>query len=115
MANHRLGVAPKVFGSPPRTDLLILVGLLEESYPRELARLTGINLSSVQNIVDSLDREGVIATRLIGKERRVTLNPRYYAVKELRRYLLRLAAGRPDLERIAASVRRRPRRAGKPL
>ena len=115
MARQSLGAKPKVFGSPARTDVLVLLGLLEESYPRELARLTGINLSSVQNIVDSLDVEGIVVTRLVGKERKVTLNPRYYAVEELRRYLSRLATGRPDLQRIASTFRRRPRRARKPL
>ncbi|MGA9943447.1 MAG: hypothetical protein WBE79_03245 [Candidatus Cybelea sp.] len=108
-------VAPKLFGSAARTRLLTLVALLEETYPRELARLSGVPLVSTQRIVNSLEREGVIATRLIGANRRVTLNPRFYGFNELRSLLLKYAKRDQDLEQRAASLRRRPRRAGKRL
>ena len=39
----------------------------------------------------------------------VSLNPRYYAVDELRALLARLARGEPELESVAASHRGRPR------
>jgi hypothetical protein len=51
----------------------------------------------------------------MGNQRRVTLNPRYYAAKQLRELLLRLADGRADLEKIASNLRRRPRRRGKQI
>ncbi|NNF05557.1 MAG: hypothetical protein HKN21_02235 [Candidatus Eisenbacteria bacterium] len=103
----------KLLGSRRRTETLILVALLEESYPSELARLLSAPLYSIQKVVDALDVEGVLATRRVGTERRVSLNPRYLAAKELRQLLLRLAKAEPSLEKIAASVRRRPRRKGK--
>jgi hypothetical protein len=111
----RLTSAPSVFGSPRRTELLILLALLEESYPREIARLLGAPLLSVQKIVDAFEREGLLATRLVGNQRRVTLNPRFYGVKPLKELLLALAEGSPELQTIAGSIRRRPRRRGKKL
>jgi hypothetical protein len=109
------GPRNKLFGSRRRTEVLTLVGLLDETYPSELARLLKAPLFSVQKIVDSLDREGVVSTRVIGRERRVALNPRYMAHGELRELLLRLAASEPALGDLAAKVRRRPRRRGKSL
>lgn len=92
-----------------------MTALLGETYPTELARLLEAPLYSVQTIVDALDREGVMATRLVGHSRRVSLDPRYFAFRELRELLLRLAEAAPELREAAARRRSRPRRAGKPL
>ena len=105
----------KLLGSRRRTEVLILIALLGESYPAELARLLGAPLFSVQKIVDALDREGIVASRISGKTRRVSLDPRYFAQQELEALLLRLAEAEPELHRAAASRRSRPRRAGKAL
>jgi len=106
---------PAIFGSPRRTETLVLLALLEESYPRELARLLEAPLLSIQNIIDALEREGVLSTRLLGNQRRVTLNERFYGFKPLKELLLRLAEGDPRLQSIVGSLRRRPRRRGKAL
>lgn len=105
----------KTLGSRRRTEVLVLLALLEESYPAELARLLKAPLYSVQKIVDGLDREGIVATRLIGNQRRVTLNPRFFAKEELQKLLLRLAEAEPELQVAASGLRRRPRRKGKQL
>ena len=104
-----------MFGSARRTEVLLGIALLEETYARELARVLEAPLLSVQRIVDALDREGVVATRLIGQKRRVTLNPKYFARKELEQLLRRLALSDPRLLDVIGSMRRRPRRKGKPL
>jgi DNA-binding MarR family transcriptional regulator len=92
----------------------MLIAVLEESYPAQLARLLGKSVSAVQRILDRLEREGLVASRPLAV-RRVTLNPLYPAAKELKALLLRLAAGYPEYGRIKESLRRRPRRRGKPL
>jgi DNA-binding transcriptional ArsR family regulator len=104
---------PAIFGSPRRTEVLVLLALLEESYPREIARILRAPLLSIQTIVDSLERQGILTTRLVGNQRRVTLNPRYYGVKQLKDFLLRLADGFPELQTTVSELRRRPRRRGK--
>jgi hypothetical protein len=105
----------KLMGSERRTEVLVMTALLGETYPTELARLLGAPLYSVQTIVDALDREGILATRLVGNSRHVALDPRYFAYKELRELLLRLAEAEPTLREAAAKRRSRPRRSGKPL
>jgi DNA-binding MarR family transcriptional regulator len=103
------------FGTRNQTQLLILLYLLSESFPRELARLLNVSLSAVQNTLDGLEKDGIIATRKLGVERRVQLNPAFFAVKELKALLERLAQAEPELQEAAASVRKRPRRRNKPL
>ena len=106
--------APAVFGSKNRTALLILIAVLGETYPAELARYMRMSISNVQRVLDKIEVEGLIATRPRAA-RIVSLNPMYPAAKELRAFLLRLAEGYPEYERLRASRRLRPRRRGKPL
>jgi DNA-binding transcriptional ArsR family regulator len=96
------------FGSQARTRVLLAVRLLEESYPRELP------LNSVQMAIRSLERDGLLASRRVGRTRLVRLNPRYFARDDLQPYLLTLAAADADLRRRMTALRRRPRRSGKP-
>ncbi len=103
-------VLGNLFGSARRTEILVLLNLLEESYPSELARLLDADLSAVRQILDDLERAGVTVTRPLGRTRRVQLNPRYFAAGELGQLLTRLAEGAPELHRIASSRRSRPRR-----
>lgn len=104
----------KLFGSRRRTEVLVTIALLGETYPSELARLLNAPLFSVQNIVAALDREGIVAMRVAGRSRLVSLDPRYFAFQELKGLLLKLAEAEPEL-RVAASGRRsRPRRGGGP-
>ena len=105
----------KLFGSASRSRILTLVALLGETYPRELARLSRAPLSSVQRMVNDLEREGVVASRIVGANREVRLSPRFYGVDELRSLLLKYAKRDPSLERRVSELRRRPRRAGKLL
>ena len=108
-------IAMKLFGSPSRSKVLTLVALLDETYPRELARLADLPLASVQRMVNDLEREGVLASRVVGANRQVRLNPRFYGAGELRSLLLKYAKRDPALEGRVSKLRRRPRRAGKPL
>jgi len=106
--------APALFGSKMRTALLMLVAVLDETYPAELARHLGATISSVQRTLDKIEDEGLVSTRPL-VVRTVTLNPSHPAAKELRALLLRLAEGYPEYRRIKESQRTRPRRRHKPL
>jgi hypothetical protein len=105
----------RLFGSRRRTEVLVTIALLGETFPAELARLLNAPLFSVQNIVAALDREGVLASRISGRARVVSLDPRYFAYKELKTLLLRLSEAEPDLRAVASGRRSRPRRAGRAL
>ncbi|HQQ76755.1 MAG TPA: ArsR family transcriptional regulator [Thermoanaerobaculia bacterium] len=103
------------FGSQTRTRLLLSLELLGQSYARELARLLGASLSVVQKGLGSLERDGLIAGRIVGRTRLVQVNPQYFAATQLRALIARLLAADRDLKARAASLRRRPRRSGKRL
>lgn len=104
----------RLFGSRRRTEILILTSLLGDTYPSELSRLLSAPLYSVQTIIAALEREGILAGRVSGGVRRISLDPRYYAARELSELLARMAEGEPGLNEIAARRRARPRRTGKP-
>jgi sugar-specific transcriptional regulator TrmB len=95
--------------------VLLALSLLEESFPRELARLLEVPLNGVQQALRGLEVDGLVAARAAGRTRLYRLNPRYFAREELEGYLKRLASAETDLVERTARLRRRPRRAGKPL
>ena len=103
------------FGTYSRTAVLITLALLGESYPRELARILQVSLSAVQKAIVTLERDGIIAGRSMGRTRIYRLDPRYFAPEDLRQYLLRLAGSDMELKGRIAQLRRRPRRTSKPL
>ncbi len=103
------------FGSRARTRVLLALQALDESYARELVRIVGMSLSGIQRALQSLEEDGLVAGRLVGRVRLYRLNPRAYARLELQRYLERLLEAERDLRANAAALRRRPRRTGKPL
>ena len=102
------------FGGALRTRVLIALQLLEESYPRELARLLRASLSGVQSALRGLEIDGLVAARNMGRTRAYRFEPRYFALRELRAYLQRLAENEPELVFTTDQLRRRPRRTGKP-
>jgi DNA-binding transcriptional ArsR family regulator len=106
--------APALFGSKMRTALLMLLAVLEESYPAELSRYLGSSISSVQRTLDKVEDEGLVSRRSLGVQA-VTLNPLHPAGRELRALLLRLADGYPEYQRLKESRRLRPRRRNKRL
>jgi len=109
-----LGARPKLFGSENRTAVLLAIRLLQQTWPSELAKVLSLRLFTVQQILTSYEQEGVIASRVMGRTRTVTLNPRYFAAKELDALTWKLAMQNTELQQALAQVRRRPRSAGKP-
>jgi DNA-binding transcriptional ArsR family regulator len=107
--------ASSPFGSAARTAVLVALELLGESYARELARLSGNHLASVQAALRGLERDGLVAGRAAGRTRLFRLSPRYFALAELRGFLRRLSEAEPEIVSRVEQLRRRPRRTGKPL
>ncbi|HTD37017.1 MAG TPA: hypothetical protein VK669_05860 [Candidatus Limnocylindrales bacterium] len=105
---------PKLFGSEARTRIVVATIALRDTYPREIARLTAAPLVTVQRVVDDLERQGIILTRLSGNQRRVMVDAKWIAADELRALALRLLDALPGLRAALEDERRRPRRRGKP-
>ena len=103
------------FGSDSRTRVLVLLQLLGSSYARELSRLLRQPVSVIQKALGGLERDALVAAQAMGRTRVFRVNPRYFARAEFSAYLAKLADADDALARVAATVRRRPRRAGKPL
>ena len=103
------------FGGVARTRVLTALTLLNESYPRELARILDLPISGVQQALRTLERDGLVGSRLMGRTRIVRLEPRYFARKELQAYLNRIARADRALTVRVDGIRRRPRLPGKPL
>jgi DNA-binding transcriptional ArsR family regulator len=103
------------FGSSARSRVLLALRLMGSSYPRELARLLELALNSVQGSLRSLERDGLVTARSVGRTRVFELNARYFAASALGAYLDKLTAADPDLQTRVAALRRRPRRTGKPV
>jgi hypothetical protein len=87
--------------------------MLGQTFPSELADMLGLRLFTVQTILTSLEREAVVVSRLVGRTRTVTLNPRYFAHDELTALLWKIGQQNLALQKRLATRRRRPRRAGK--
>lgn len=107
--------ASSPFGSWTRTRVLLVLCLIGESYARELSRLLGASLSGVQKAIQSLEVDGLVAGRAVGRTRVFQLEPRYFARDALKQFLRRLCETEVGLQRDVAALRRRPRRTGKPL
>jgi len=102
------------FGGKTRTLVLVALSLLEESFPRELARVLEVPLNGIQQAIKGLEADGIVSGRTAGRTRLFRLNPSYFARKELKTYLQRLAEPETELAGRVAALRRRPRRTGKP-
>lgn len=110
-----MAVLTSPFGSLTRTRVLLALRLLDQSYPRELARLLDVSLSTVQKAVRSLETDQLVAGRSVGRTRVFQLNPVYFARTEMEAFLARLVEADDALKERVGRLRRRPRRTGKRL
>ena len=104
-----------LFGNGTRTATLLLIAMLGETHASEIAQVLGRSRSRIKDAADSLERAGVIVGADEGTARRLRLNSRYVAADELRALLMKLGSQEVDLQNRLATIRRRPRRAGKQI
>ena len=103
------------FGSRSRTTVLLALRLMDGSHARELARVLSIPLTGVQQALRGLEKDGLVAATPAGRTRVYRINPRYFAIEALKGYLSRLVEPEEELRGCIEGMRRRPRKAGKPL
>lgn len=101
------------FGSRTRTRVLLALERSGQSFPRELARRLAAPVSVVQKAVRSLERDGLVTGRMLGRTRLLQLNPDYVALTQLRGLLVELTRSEGGLEAAPARTRRRPLREGR--
>jgi len=57
------------FGGQTRTLVLVALKLLDESFPRELARVLDVSLNGVQQALRGLKKDGLVAGHASGRTR----------------------------------------------
>ncbi|MFK5927058.1 MAG: hypothetical protein QM483_10550 [Desulfuromusa sp.] len=105
-----------LFGSANKEKVLLYVYARDEGYPREVAKYYNIDLRTIQNQFEKLELGGVLYSRMVGRTRLYTFNPRFIFLSELKQLLDKALSFYPAEERERLLMnRRRPRRKGKPL
>lgn len=105
-----------ILGSSSSERVMIFLFARREGYAREIARFFATDLNPIQKQLSKLEAGGVLASRVAGRTRLFSFNPRYPMIDELRALLEKTLRFYPDdmRERLLMN-RRRPRRGGKPL
>lgn len=105
-----------LLGSVSCEQVLLFIFAREEGYPREIARFFGVDYRPIRNQLDKLEAGSILRSRLAGRTRLYSFNPRCPFTKELTELLAKVMTFCPaDLKERLLMNRRRPRRRGKPL
>ena len=105
-----------LLGTINKERVLFFINARGEGYARDIARFFATDLTPIQRQLDVLERGGILASRLAGRTRLYTFDPRYPLRAELTALLAKALSFYPQEEqdRLLMS-RQRPRRGGKPL
>ncbi len=101
-----------------RTAARVLLYLFHhgEAYPTGAARDLGLAQNLVQRQLEKLEAAGFLVSKLVGKTRIYTFNPKHPATGKLRELIRVFYEGMPSKDREHEfGTRRRPRRRGKPV
>jgi hypothetical protein len=105
-----------LFGNPVVEKIFFAISVYNESYALGLAKTFNEPVNKFQQQLKRLEEGGIIVSRLVGRVRIYTFNPRYPFLKELKALISRAYEFVPEAEKEKFYSRRtRPRRAGKPL
>ncbi|MEM1191186.1 MAG: ArsR family transcriptional regulator [Pseudomonadota bacterium] len=105
-----------IVGSEGAERVLLFLAARDRGYAREIATTWSMDVSTVQNHLLRMERDGLLVSRTVGRTRVFEFNPRYVFTHEVR-VLLTKALEQLPLEIYAQLTlkRKRPRRAGKSL
>ncbi|GIK34861.1 MAG: hypothetical protein AMXMBFR45_08740 [Gammaproteobacteria bacterium] len=103
------------FGSLAAERVLLFLHRYDSGYGRQVALAFGMPVSEVQKQLRKFEKGGLLVSRLVGRTRVYSWNPRSVFVAPLRRLLQTMLENLPPEQRSPfRDARRRPRRAGKP-
>lgn len=108
----------KLFGNAVIEKILFYLLVNQKGYASELKKKLGIPLYSIQIALARLEKGGIIVRQPQGKTQVYQYNPRYPFLTELKAFLKKAYDSIPaDLRKklYETSIRKRPRRKGKPL
>ena len=105
-----------LFGNIIIEKILFFLYVYAEGYPLGMARVFGVPVNRIQQQLKRLENGGIVVSRLVGNVRLYTFNPRFPFLKELRELAAKAYEFVPENEKARYfRMRKRPRRAGKPL
>lgn len=105
-----------LLGSKSCEQVLFFLYAREEGYPRDIARFYSVDYRPIRNQLEKLENGGVLISRLVGRTRLYSFNPRYPFLTELKILLEKSFGFLPTKDQDQLKmIRKRPRRAGKPL
>jgi len=105
-----------LLGSVNKERVLFFIYARGEGYARDIARFFATDLTPVQRQLASLEKGGVLASRLAGRTRLFTFDSRYPLLDELTALIAKSISFYPPEERDRLLLaRQRPRWEGKPL
>jgi len=105
-----------VLRAESQEKILIYLLIRESGYGKAIAEFYGLSQNSVQKQLARLEVDSVVVSKLVGRLREYTLNPRYPFCAPLKELLKSAIAAYPDtiIQRLTMT-RTRPRKAGKPV
>jgi len=105
-----------LFGNVMVEKIFFTLNTYGEAYPLGMAKVFKEPVNRIQQQLKRLENNGIVASRLIGKVRLYTFNPRCPYLKELKTLVSKAYEFLPEKEKDKYyRMRTRPRRAGKPL
>ena len=105
-----------LFGNITIEKILFTLFVYGEGYPLGMAKNFELSVNRFQQQLQRLEDAGIVASRLVGRSRVYSFNPRYPFIGELKALVARAYEFLPEKEKESYYRKRtRPRRAGKPL
>ncbi len=102
-------------GNSTVEKVLLFLSVYGEGYAGQMAEIFGLRVNGIQQQLRRLENGGVVVSRLVGRTRVYSFNPRCFYLTELNQLLEKALSALPpkEVERFYRR-RTRPRRAGKP-
>lgn len=105
-----------LFGNIIVEKIFFTLNIYGEAYPFGMSKIFNEPVNRVQQQLKRLENGGIVVSRLMGKVRMYTFNPRYPFLKELKYLVSKAYEFLPETEKDKYYRKRtRPRRAGKPF
>jgi len=106
----------KLFGGMTIERILLFMFVYEEGYARQISRLFQVAFDPVNKQLSKMEDAGVLVSRLKGRTKLYTWNPRYPFLTELKALLKKAYEYIPEEDKkLYYTERTRPRKSDKPL
>jgi DNA-binding transcriptional ArsR family regulator len=105
-----------IFGNTTAAKIMLYLFHYGEAYPSGIAKDMTITLSQVQKQLDRFEEAGILVSKLMGRVRIYTFNPKLGVTKKLKDLIQVFYDAIPlEQKEVLFKERRRPRRKGKPV